>query len=85
MQGDVIPTGPKTYDFDLYLDYLYDHNYVYKRNDTIPGSGQGYSFDVGLKYLLVKTLMLKFYLEIYWEEYTGRGYRIQRHMRPLTS
>jgi hypothetical protein len=70
MQGNVIPTGPKTYAFDLYLDYLYDHNYVYERNDTNAGSGEGYSFDLGLKYLFNKNISA----EILFRDILGRIY-----------
>lgn len=50
--GNIIPRGSNTYDFDFFLDYFYDHNYVYKREDTVAGSGDGFSFDIGLRYLI---------------------------------
>lgn len=51
LTGNATPATPKTYDFDFYLDYIYDRNFIYKRKDTIPGYGDGYSFDFGIKYI----------------------------------
>jgi len=50
IKGKLTPTGQKSYDFALLIDYIYDKNLLYTRRDTIPGSGHGYSFDFGLLY-----------------------------------
>jgi len=50
ISGQLIPTGKKSYRFDLFTDYVYDRNLLYERQETIPGSGAGYSFDLGLGY-----------------------------------
>ena len=50
IMGSATPTGPKTYDFDLLLDYTYDRSIIYRRRNTVPGRGDGFSFDVGLDY-----------------------------------
>jgi hypothetical protein len=46
--GIVTPNGPKSYDFDLKLDYAYGRNILYKRKDEHLGHGYGYSADAGL-------------------------------------
>jgi hypothetical protein len=73
IKGNITPANSKEYDFDLNLDYVYDENYVYKRRDTVPGTGDGYSFDIGIKYdfndifsaaLLFRDIMGR----IYWKD-----------------
>jgi hypothetical protein len=66
--GNVIPTGSNTYDFDLFLDYLYDHNYLYKREDAIAGSGEGYGFDIGMRYVFNEDIQA----EILFRDIAGR-------------
>lgn len=66
--GNVIPRGSNTYDFNLFLDYLYDHNYVYKREDVIAGSGEGYSFDIGMRYVFNENISA----EILFRDIAGR-------------
>lgn len=72
--GSVTPEGPKSYDFDLFLDYVYDENYVYDRRDTGRSfTGQGYSFDFGLKYnvsdrVIVNILLRDIMGRIYWRD-----------------
>lgn len=56
LTGTVVPQTAKSYDFNLFLDYVYNHNYIYNRPDTVPGTGDGYSFDIGLKYVLNPSL-----------------------------
>jgi hypothetical protein len=73
LKGNVIPTAPKEYDFDLGLDYIYDENFVYERRDTIPGTGDGYSFDIGMKYdfnesLSAELLFRDIMGRIYWKD-----------------
>lgn len=68
--GNATATGPNTYDFDLFLDYIYDENLIYKRRDVTPGSGEGYSFDLGFKYEFSK----RFGAEILWRDIWGRIY-----------
>jgi len=73
IKGNATPTDPKAYDFDLQLDYVYDKNFVYKRRDTIPGTGDGYSFDVGMKYdfndsLSAELLFRDIMGRIYWKD-----------------
>lgn len=72
IKGNAIPTGSKTYDFALKLDYVYNKNFVYKRRNTIPGTGDGYSFDIGMKYdfndsLSVELLFRDIMGKIYWK------------------
>ncbi len=55
IKGELTPTGPKSYDFALLIDYIYDKNLLYTRRDTITGSGNGYSFDLGLLYAFGQT------------------------------
>ena len=50
MTGHIIPQGPKSYNFNLFLDYAYSSNIVYNRTDEEPGGGFGYAADVGLSY-----------------------------------
>lgn len=54
--GVVTPTGPKTYDFNLDVDYVYDENLLYDRDNSWPQSGNGYSFDIGAKYTWQNTV-----------------------------
>jgi hypothetical protein len=71
--GNVTPKGSKTYDFSLFLDYLYDHNYVYKREDLDDASGDGYSFDIGMRYILNENIRAEILIRdlagrIFWKE-----------------
>ena len=50
INGFAVPTTPKTYDLSLGIDYVYDTNFVYKRKNNSPESGNGFSFDLGVKY-----------------------------------
>jgi len=50
MTGQVMPTSATTYDFDLFLDYNYNHNAVYHRQDEEISGGYGFSADLGLAY-----------------------------------
>lgn len=50
IDGYVIPVGPRSYDYNLFLDYAYSDNIVYKRKDEDQGSGFGFSADIGLSY-----------------------------------
>jgi hypothetical protein len=50
LTGSALSTGPKSYNFDLALDYSYSHNVIYKVKDEEVGSGFGFSADVGLAY-----------------------------------
>ncbi|TGU74834.1 hypothetical protein E4633_05070 [Geomonas terrae] len=50
MSGAVTATGSKSYDYDLYLDYAYGHNILYRVEDETLGSGYGYSADLGASY-----------------------------------
>lgn len=73
IKGDATATGPESYDFDLSLDYIYDENLIYKRRDTIPGTGEGYSFDLGVRYDFSKKLRGEFLVRdlwgrIYWKD-----------------
>lgn len=68
IKGNVIATGPTTYDFDLSLDYVYDENLIYKRKYTVPGYGEGYSYDLGLKY----TFKERFSAEVLFRDMWGR-------------
>jgi len=68
--GEVTPTGPMTYDFNLPLDYIYDENFIYNRRGIIQGSGNGYSFDVGVRYLFSE----KFSAEVLLRDIGGRIY-----------
>ncbi len=71
--GTVISTGLMTYDFNLFLDYIYDENLVYNRRDTISGTGNGYSLDLGLRYLINERLSAEVLLRdiggrLYWRD-----------------
>jgi len=73
LTGNVTATSPNTYDFDMYVDYVYDKNYLYKRRDTVPGVGNGFSFDFGLKYeynryLSGEILFRDIEGRIYWQD-----------------
>ena len=48
--GSALPTGPKVYDFDIQIDYVYDYNLAYRRKNITAGTGDGFSFDLGLRY-----------------------------------
>jgi hypothetical protein len=50
MSGIAAPTTSSTYNFNFDLDYVYDTNFVYKRQNNPPESGNGFSFDFGAKY-----------------------------------
>ncbi len=51
ISGRVTPEASKSYDFELFLDYVYDENYVYERRDEGSSfSGDGHSLDFGLRY-----------------------------------
>jgi hypothetical protein len=55
MSGNVVPTSPKTYEYNLLLDYAYNHNIIYKRNDEDMeqggfSDGYGVSADIGFSY-----------------------------------
>ncbi|GEM_PF-1612685 len=70
--GHVTPESEKSYDFDLFLDYVYDDNYVYDRRDTESSFyGNGYSFDVGVRYaandaFIVSVLFRDVLGRMYW-------------------
>ena len=73
LQGIFTPTGPKTYDFNLAVDYVYDKNLLYKRENSSPESGNGYSFDIGTTYnwqnnLEISVLARDVLGYIYWKE-----------------
>ncbi len=73
IKGNAISIASKTYDFDLQLDYVYDKNFLYKRRDTVPGTGDGYSFDIGMKYdfndnLSAELLFRDIMGRIYWKD-----------------
>ena len=78
VRGTVTPGTAKSYDFDLAVDYVYDKNYLYKRQDTVAGSGDGYSFDAGLKYDFSKALAF----ELLFRDILGRMYW---HNTPFTT
>jgi len=48
--GTVVPISPKSYEYDLWMDYIYDKNKVYDRRDEYPENGYGYSMDIGFAY-----------------------------------
>jgi len=48
--GTITPVSPKSYEYDLWMDYIYDENKVYDRRDEEPENGYGYSFDIGFAY-----------------------------------
>jgi hypothetical protein len=70
MKGHAEVTGPKSYDFDLALDYVYDQNLAYRRRDVYFGYGSGYSADVGLRYVVNK----QFNVELLFRDLGGRIY-----------
>ncbi|GFO53181.1 hypothetical protein GMSM_01880 [Geomonas sp. Red276] len=50
VKGTVTPTGPKSYDFNLNVNYQYDRNILYRRRNTTVGDGVGYSADLGVAF-----------------------------------
>jgi len=68
--GMVTPTGQENYNFDLFIDYIYDQNLLYERPSTIPGTGRGHSFDLGLQYAPNK----RFNAEVLFRDIWGRIY-----------
>ena len=72
--GNVTPNDRKSYDFDLFLDYVYDDNYVYDRWDMESKFyGNGYSFDFGVRYDMggkaaVGVLLRDIMGRIYWKD-----------------
>lgn len=50
MTGHLTPTGPRSYDYNLYLDYAYGDNILYRQEEPELGGGYGYSADLGLAY-----------------------------------
>jgi hypothetical protein len=75
LRGNATATGPKSYDFDLFVDYVYDKNYLYERRDvsSSDSTGKGYSFDFGLKYVINENLSAEINFRdllgrIYWED-----------------
>ncbi len=70
--GNFMGLDEESYKFNLFLNYLYNRNYLYKRRDLVPGRGIGFSFDLDLSFNFLKNLLLKlsfkdFYGKIYWE------------------
>jgi hypothetical protein len=71
LTGTATPTSATTYDFNLALNYMYDHDFIYKRPDTVSGTGDGYSFDLGLNYVINPDISAELVLRdifgrIYW-------------------
>jgi len=50
MSGYVIPLGPRSYDYNLFLDYAYSKNIIYDREGEHLGDGYGFSADIGVSY-----------------------------------
>lgn len=48
--GYVVPLGPRSYDYNLYLDYAYSKNIIYDREGEHLGDGYGFSADIGVSY-----------------------------------
>jgi hypothetical protein len=73
VRGILAPTGTKTYDFNLDVNYVYDKNLLYSRDNSPPSSGNGYSFDLGAAYrwnesLCVSVLARDLLGRIYWKD-----------------
>lgn len=73
VEGQVTPHSSRSYDFDLFVDYIYDDNLIYTRKSTTPGYGNGYSFDLGLTYVLSRKFKVEALLRdiggrIYWKD-----------------
>jgi hypothetical protein len=71
--GKVTPTGKDNYNFNLFIDYIYDQDLLYNRPSTIPGTGRGHSFDLGLQYKLsnrfrAEVLLRDIWGRIYWKD-----------------
>lgn len=69
--GDFTRIDEESYSFNLFLDYLYNNNYLYKRKDLIAGKGFGYSSDLGININIINNLTFSIFLEnmfgeIYW-------------------
>lgn len=47
LSGNASALTNKSYNFDLQLDYYYDHNYLYDRAPLDDGWGDGYGIDAG--------------------------------------
>lgn len=48
LHGNASTLSRNSYNFDLQLDYAYDHNYLYDRAPLEEGWGDGYGIDAGL-------------------------------------
>lgn len=70
LTGTAVTTSSVTYDFDIFLDYVYDTNLVYDRPDAIAGNGDGMSFDVGFRYVYSPALKA----ELLFRDVLGRIY-----------
>ncbi len=71
--GTVVPISPKSYEYNLLMDYIYDKNKVYDRRDEYPENGYGYSLDIGfayypLQYFGIECLMRDIAGRIYWNK-----------------
>lgn len=73
LTGAAMTTSPVSYDFDLFLDYVYDKNLVYDRPDAVRGNGNGLSFDLGFRYVYSPALKAELLFRdilgaIYWKD-----------------
>ncbi|MEN2983572.1 MAG: hypothetical protein ABDH25_00925 [Dictyoglomaceae bacterium] len=71
--GNFMRLDEESYKFNLFLEYLYNENYLYKRRDLKRGYGLGFSFDLDLSFNLFKDFfitlsLLDFYGKIYWKK-----------------
>ncbi|MGA1875817.1 MAG: DUF5723 family protein [bacterium] len=73
IEGIVIPSDSKSYDLNLFIDYVYDENFIYEREKTRPGTGHGFSLDFGLTWVIGQNFSGQLLLRdlggrIYWKD-----------------
>jgi len=71
LSGNFSRIDEETYSFDLFLNYIYNNNLLYRRIDMVKGKGIGYSFDFGILFNLLKNLSFSLNIEdlggrVYW-------------------
>lgn len=73
IEGEAHMVGSKDYDYSGTMNYYYDYNYLYDREDIAIGSGHGITCDIGIgvditKRLSASLLVHDIWGQIWWQD-----------------